>query len=83
MGCMCDERILLKAAAGKGPDNESYRGIMKSLGLDKPIESSLAGQIKRARCRRCNIFLDHQKQKYRLLAPLVFPIVGIAILARL
>lgn len=79
MGCLCDERILLKAAAGKGLDNDSYRGIMKSLGLDKPIVSSVSSRIKRARCRRCNIYLDHQKQKYRLLAPLVFPLVGFAV----
>lgn len=79
MGCLCDERILLRAAAGKEIDNDSYRGIMKSLGLDKPLgESTLSAQIKRARCRRCGIYLNHQKQKYKLLAPMVFPAVGYA-----
>ena len=80
MGCLCDERILLQAAAGKGLDNDSYRGIIKSLGLDKPVtDSSLSGKIKRARCRRCAIYLNRQKQKYRLLAPMVFPVAGLTI----
>lgn len=73
LGCYCDERTILQAMASYGKDNEHVRGIMHSLGLDKPRQSALSGSQKRARCRRCGIYAEHQRQKYRLLSPLVIP----------
>ncbi|MCE5200097.1 MAG: hypothetical protein ABFD54_01025 [Armatimonadota bacterium] len=76
VGCYCDEHTILKAMASQGTDNASYRGIMQSLGLDKPgKESRVSAKIKRARCRRCGIYGEHQRQKYRILSPMVFPAV--------
>mgnify|MGYP005837961445 CR=1 FL=1 len=73
LGCYCDERTILQAMAGYGTDNEHVRGIMHSLGLDKPRQSTLSAAQKRARCRRCGIYAEHQRQKYRLVSPLVIP----------
>src|SRR5690606_20847931 len=52
---------------------EHMRGIMSSLGLNEPRKSQLSGAQKRARCRRCGIFAEHQRQKYRLVSPMVIP----------
>lgn len=73
VGCYCDERTILQAMANYGTDNEHMRGIMRSLGLDQPRKSQLSNAQKRTRCRRCGIFAEHQRQKYRLLSPVVIP----------
>ena len=77
VGCYCDERTILAAMTSYGTDNEHVRGIMHSLGLDQPRDSLLNARQKRARCRRCGIYAEHQRQKYRLVSPLVFPVVGL------
>lgn len=76
VGCYCDEKTILRAMTSQGETNEHVRGIMSSLGLDKPSNSRLSGKLKRERCRRCGIYAEHQRQKYRLLSPMVFPLVG-------
>lgn len=81
VGCYCDENTILRAMTAGSKDNEHVRGIMQNLGLDKPKETKLSSQIKRARCRRCGIYAEHQRQKYRLLSPMVFPLVGLFLLA--
>ncbi|MCX6344662.1 MAG: hypothetical protein NT018_06275 [Armatimonadetes bacterium] len=75
-GCMCDEGIILRSMTKDAPDNDSYRGIMKSLGLDSPSKSTVPAGVKRARCRRCSIYSEHQRQKYRVICPLVIPLVA-------
>lgn len=73
LGCYCDERTILQAMASCGTDNEHVRGIMHSLGLDGPRTNQLSNSAKRERCRRCGIYAEHQRQKYRLLSPMVIP----------
>lgn len=76
VGCYCDEHTILMAMAGQGEDNESYRGILHSLGLDgQSKRPKISAKAKRIRCRRCGIYAEHQRQKYRLLSPMVFPAV--------
>jgi len=75
IGCYCDERTILIAMTAEGKDNAYAQGIIKSLELDKPAKSQLSQKIKRERCRHCLIYSDHQRQKYRLLSPMVFPAV--------
>ncbi len=74
-GCYCDERTILRAMTAGGKDNTYAQGIIRSLELDKPGESRLSQKLKRDRCRRCLIYSEHQRQKYRLLSPMVFPAV--------
>lgn len=76
-GCYCDEKTILRAMMSNGADNSYARGIMDSLGLDKPEASRVSNKLRRERCRRCGIYAEHQRQKYRLLSPLAFPLVGV------
>ncbi|MCE5313594.1 MAG: hypothetical protein ABFD49_02340 [Armatimonadota bacterium] len=79
-GCYCDEHTILMAMAGKGNGNESYKGILHSLGIDgQSKKPKVSAKAKRMRCRRCGIYAEHQRQKYRLLSPMVFPAVIFAI----
>lgn len=77
VGCYCDEKTILLAMTSTGAANEHVKGIMNALGLDQRRESSLSARLKRERCRRCGIYAEHQRQKYRLLSPMVFPAIGI------
>jgi hypothetical protein len=78
-GCYCDEKTILLAMTSTGAANEHVRGIMNALGLNQRRESSLSARLKRERCRRCGIYAEHQRQKYRLLSPMVFPAVGVVL----
>lgn len=77
-GCYCDETTILKSMAGEATDNEHYRGFMEALTANSS-SAKLKGnaKAKRARCRRCVIYTDHQREKYRIAAPMVFPAVGL------
>lgn len=81
IGCYCDERTILKARNQESGDNVHAQGITKSLGLDQPKKDPLASNLKRQRCRQCVVYAEHQRQKYRLLSPLVFPAVALAMYA--
>ncbi|MHB9037846.1 MAG: hypothetical protein ACYC64_14405 [Armatimonadota bacterium] len=80
VGCYCDEHTILMAMAGKGDGNDSYKGILHSLGLDgQSKKPKVSAKVKRARCRRCGIYAEHQRQKYRILSPIAFPSVVLAL----
>ena len=79
VGCYCDEKTIMHAITSYGGKDNNAKDIMSRLGLDKPGVSQLSGAQKRARCRRCGIYSEHQRQKYRLFSPMVFPAVGLAI----
>ncbi len=80
-GCYCDEKTILKAMTSGGKRNDHLNEIMHTLGLDQAETSKLSPSIKRARCRRCMIYSEHQRQKYRILSPVTFPLVGVLIYA--
>ena len=76
-GCYCDERTILRALTGRADGNVHARGIMENLGLNKPAEkSALSAKLRRDRCRRCSIYAERQRLKYRFMSPMVFPVVG-------
>lgn len=78
VGCYCDEKTILSALANQGDaNNKSFQGIMDSLGLHKTQGIKISAKVKRARCRRCGIYAEHQRQKYQLLSPMVFPVVAL------
>lgn len=71
-GCYCDEnmilRVLERSKTSKIPGfDQKYSSA--SIGLTK----NLTPAQKRARCRQCFLYTEHQKQKYRMLSPLAFP----------
>lgn len=82
VGCYCDEKTILKAMMSEGKENIHTRGIMESLGIDKDEKTvKLGTRVRKQRCRRCGIYIEHQRQKYQILSPIVFPVVGILLYA--
>lgn len=79
VGCYCDEKTIMQAITNFGGKTGQSQDIMHRLGLDKPGVSHLSSAQKRSRCQRCGIYSEHQRQKYRLLSPMVFPAVGLAL----
>jgi hypothetical protein len=76
-GCYCDEQTILKAMTSEAMDNEYAKRFMQTLAQDKQNSPGVSASQKRARCRRCVVYLEHQRQKYRVLSPMVFPAVAI------
>jgi hypothetical protein len=73
-GCYCDENMILKvlqrSKTSKIPGfDQKYS--KPDIGLNK----NLTPAQKRARCRQCFLYTEHQKQKYKMLSPLAFPAV--------
>ncbi len=73
-GCYCDENMILKvlqrSKTSKLPGfDQKYS--KPGIGLGQ----NLTAAQKRARCRQCFLYAEHQKRKYRILSPLVFPVV--------
>jgi hypothetical protein len=81
VGCYCDEKTILKAMMSEGKENVHTRGIMETLGIDDEKKAKLSSKVRKQRCRRCGIYMEHQRQKYQLLSPVVFPVVGILLYA--
>ena len=76
-GCYCDGDTIMRAMAANASDNRFVRGIMQSIEEDSRRRSEMSAAQKRMRCRRCVVYAEHQRQKYRILSPLVFPAVGV------
>jgi hypothetical protein len=76
-GCYCDGDMIMRAMAAGANDNRFVRGIMQSIEEDDRRRNEMSASQKRMRCRRCVVYAEHQRQKYRVLSPLVFPAVGL------
>jgi len=63
MGC-CDEALFLIAA-----DNAYSKELLKYMDLPKMSEADKA-----ERCRKCHIYLMHQKRKYKTLFPITIAV---------
>ncbi|MEN6371971.1 MAG: hypothetical protein ABFD64_08150 [Armatimonadota bacterium] len=73
-GCICDKDIIDKAIGINSVEGIMLTGdLQSSKSPGHSVKLSAAG--KRARCRTCIIYEFHQKQKYKLISPLVFPAV--------
>lgn len=83
-GCMCDERIVLKAvidsdwkeksAAAVASGSSPVTTLGKDLGLDTPnvYQPQLSMAKKIERCQGCVIFNEHQRQKYHAMVVAAF-----------
>ncbi|MFQ3549156.1 MAG: hypothetical protein SNJ70_05345 [Armatimonadota bacterium] len=79
-GCFCDEKTILNAMSAKTTDNEIFNRMKKEMLDDYKVKQSLtSAKTKRERCRRCVIYAERQRQKYKLISPLVFPTVALFI----
>jgi hypothetical protein len=84
-GCMCEERIVLQAVIAQDWKQQAAAATQKigltapaadhKMGLSAaPPKQILTASAKRERCRKCIIYNEHQRQKYKLW-------VGIALVA--
>lgn len=75
-GCMCDGDIIVKALKSTNSEAKKMRRDLAYRTVDISQRTrTLSAAQKRERCRQCVIYEFHQMQKYRLVSPLVFPIV--------
>lgn len=69
-GCYCDEEMILRVM--KRSATSKLDGFDQRYSLPDTKKKLTATQ-KRRRCRECFIYTEHQKLKYRIMSPLVFP----------
>lgn len=72
-GCFCEERIVFRAKELKESGSTFYSRMSNSLSGAGQAKRVLTPFEKRERCRRCPIYAEHQRLKYRLIMPLAFP----------
>jgi hypothetical protein len=73
-GCLCDEGIMRKALL----DHERQAGIAQQTpqAVDTRPKVILTAQQKKARCRNCTIYAEHQRQKFRIASPATLVLVA-------
>jgi hypothetical protein len=75
-GCYCDERTILRALEMRGGGLDVAKNAQFSHGIAP--KRAMSPAEKRERCRNCAIYSEHQRQKYRVVTPLIVP--GIALM---
>jgi hypothetical protein len=72
-GCYCDEEMILRVMEKSSTSSKGWGGF------DQRFSEAAGGKTKemtpaqkRERCRKCFIYAEHQKMKYRVLSPLSF-----------
>jgi len=72
-GCLCDETIMKQALL----DRDREAGLpQQTPAVDTRPKVVLTAQQKKERCRNCTIFLEHQRQKFRIVTPTALVLVG-------
>lgn len=74
-GCLCEEKIALRATALKEGSERVYQDVRRSLS-GGPAHRSLSPTERRQRCRVCPIYAEHQRMKYKVLVPAAFAVTG-------
>lgn len=75
-GCLCDPEVIQKALM----DRDREMGVNPDSGTkaaDKRPKVILSGQQKKERCRSCTIWIEHQRQKFRIATPVAIGIVAV------
>ncbi|MGD9498380.1 MAG: hypothetical protein AB7Y46_18955 [Armatimonadota bacterium] len=78
-GCNCDPYLiesLLRRGAGKQISHEDAAYVRSDL-----TQARLAGSQRTRQCRNCPIFNEHQREKFRLLNPVLITATVVGILA--
>jgi len=71
-GCLCGDPILFRALQRSTQDPWLDRQL-RTGAPERSIPAKTAGR--RGQCRNCAIYVEHQRRKYQLVAPLVFIVV--------
>lgn len=71
-GCMCDEEIIRKSLL----DRDGETQVRQQATAVRP-KAVLSAQQKKERCRCCTIYIEHQRQKFRIASPSVMGLVAL------
>lgn len=75
-GCFCEERVVLRALDKNQEGGRKLLSQMQNKLHSSAPGMTMSGSQKRQRCRRCPIYAEHQRFKYRILMPFVFPVTA-------
>lgn len=78
-GCYCDEKTMLRALDAQSPEGRKFAREVAYRTGGLPRKTALTAAQKRQICRNCVIYEFHQMQKYKLISPLVFPVVAVTV----
>lgn len=76
-GCLCEGEGAYRAMLAESTDDGFARRVIKGIATEKKYTEDMTPAQKRVRCRRCVIYTEHQRQKYRLVSALTFPVVAL------
>ncbi len=71
-GCLCDQRMAMRAAGLAGMQ-KTERDAQLGDEAGQKVVAALTPALKRARCRNCAIYMEHQRQKFKIFSALVLP----------
>lgn len=71
-GCFCEEKIVFHAMELREGGGSFYEQMRKGLREGEGVKHVLTPAEKRDRCRRCPIYAQHQRLKYKALVPAAF-----------
>src|SRR5204863_4661268 len=77
VGCYCDDDLIQRALGMQKRYDVALTDVRENPAYNP--RPQLSNAEKRARCRRCVIYLDHQRSKYKLFSPLIIPAVAAAL----
>jgi hypothetical protein len=72
-GCLCDEDIMKQALL----DRDREAGIVHQAAVDTRPKVILTAQQKKVRCRNCTVYMEHQRQKFRIASPAALVLVAV------
>lgn len=72
-GCYCDEEMIMRMMKRSPTSKMSGNDQAYAWVAGGHKQKDLTPAQKRQRCRECQIYIDHQKEKYRIMGPLSFP----------
>lgn len=73
-GCLCDENIMKQAMLAR--DREA--GINQpTAAVDSRPKVVMTPQQKKVRCRSCTVYMEHQRQKFKLASPAALVLVAV------
>ncbi len=76
-GCQCDDATILRAMGSVSFEEKQQRELAWT--MNKKSDRYLTPSQRRDRCKTCAIYLEHQRQKFRILSALVVPTVVIIV----
>lgn len=80
-GCLCDQDIIRKALIERDRELGGGEPAETERAADTRPKIVLSSQQKSARCRACTIYMEHQRQKFRIASPAIMLAVLVVFVA--